>query len=52
MSGVANRLGSTAKDLADPTIYRLSKTLAVYKPALKALIYEAFGDGIMSATNF
>jgi cyanate lyase len=36
----------------DPTIYRLCKVLQVYGPALKALIHEDFGDGIMSAINF
>jgi len=38
--------------LADPTIYRFSEALAVYGPALKELIHEEFGDGIMSAINF
>ncbi|MDO9378540.1 MAG: cyanase [Nocardioidaceae bacterium] len=38
--------------LQDPTIYRLQEALAVYGPALKALIHEEFGDGIMSAINF
>jgi cyanate lyase len=37
---------------ADPTIYRFSEALSVYGPALKALIHEEFGDGIMSAINF
>jgi cyanate lyase len=36
----------------DPTIYRLHEALAVYGPALKELIHEEFGDGIMSAINF
>jgi cyanate lyase len=36
----------------DPTIYRLYEILQVYGPALKALIHEEFGDGIMSAINF
>jgi cyanate lyase len=36
----------------DPTIYRLYEMLQVYGPALKALIHEDFGDGIMSAINF
>jgi cyanate lyase len=36
----------------DPTIYRLYEVLQVYGPALKALINEEFGDGIMSAINF
>ena len=38
--------------LQDPTIYRFHEALAVYGPALKALIHEEFGDGIMSAINF
>ncbi|GAA2029873.1 cyanase [Pseudokineococcus marinus] len=38
--------------LQDPTIYRFSEALAVYGPALKELIHEEFGDGIMSAINF
>lgn len=37
---------------SDPTIYRLHEALAVYGPALKELIHEEFGDGIMSAINF
>jgi cyanate lyase len=36
----------------DPTIYRLYEVLQVYGPALKALINEEFGDGIMSAIDF
>ncbi len=36
----------------DPTIYRLYEVIQVYGPALKALIHEDFGDGIMSAINF
>jgi cyanate lyase len=36
----------------DPTIYRLYEILQVYGPAIKALIHEEFGDGIMSAINF
>ena len=44
--------GTPAEDMADPTIYRLSEALSVYGPALKALIHEEFGDGIMSAINF
>jgi cyanate lyase len=37
---------------ADPTIYRLYEVLQLYGPALKALIHEDFGDGIMSAIMF
>jgi cyanate lyase len=36
----------------DPTIYRLYEVLQVYGPAIKELIHEDFGDGIMSAINF
>jgi cyanate lyase len=36
----------------DPTIYRFYELIQVYGPALKALIHEEFGDGIMSAINF
>ena len=38
--------------MSDPTIYRFHEALAVYGPALKELIHEEFGDGIMSAINF
>jgi cyanate lyase len=36
----------------DPTIYRFYEVVQVYGPALKELIHEKFGDGIMSAINF
>ncbi len=36
----------------DPTIYRLYEALDVYGAAIKELIHEEFGDGIMSAINF
>jgi cyanate lyase len=36
----------------DPTIYRLYEIVQVYGPAIKELIHEQFGDGIMSAINF
>lgn len=38
--------------LADPTVYRFHEALMVYGPAIKELIHEEFGDGIMSAINF
>ncbi|WP_280339819.1 cyanase [Nocardia neocaledoniensis] len=44
--------GADPAQLADPTIYRLVEAVSVYGPALKALIHEEFGDGIMSAINF
>jgi cyanate lyase len=36
----------------DPCIYRFYEIVGVYGPTLKALIYEKFGDGIMSAIDF
>ncbi len=36
----------------DPTLYRFYEALQVYGPAIKELIHEQFGDGIMSAINF
>lgn len=36
----------------DPTIYRLYEALQVYGGAIKEVIHEQFGDGIMSAINF
>ncbi|MEU1517563.1 cyanase [Streptomyces sp. NPDC005811] len=36
---------------SDPTIYRFHELIQVYGPALKALIHDEFGDGIMSAIN-
>ncbi|WP_313286486.1 cyanase [Corynebacterium vitaeruminis] len=38
--------------LDDPTIYRFMEAIKVHGPALKALVHEEFGDGIMSAINF
>ncbi|BBX96714.1 cyanase [Mycobacterium lacus] len=37
---------------SDPTIYRFHEALSLYGPAIKELIHEEFGDGIMSAINF
>jgi cyanate lyase len=36
----------------DPTIYRFYELIQVYGPAIKELIHETFGDGIMSAIDF
>ncbi len=36
----------------DPLLYRLCELVMVNGPALKALIEEEFGDGIMSAIDF
>lgn len=49
---VPTRGSFTTLPPADPTIYRLYEVLQVYGPAIKALIHEDFGDGIMSAISF
>jgi len=46
------RIGSRFEVPADPTLYRFYEALGVYGPALRALLHEEFGDGIMSAVNF
>jgi cyanate lyase len=52
LEAIPNRGSLDAAVPTDPTIYRLYELLQVYGPALKALIHEEFGDGIMSAINF
>ncbi len=49
---VPTRGGLDSPVPVDPTVYRLYEVIQVYGPALKALIHEEFGDGIMSAINF
>jgi cyanate lyase len=49
---VPMRGGASTAVPTDPTIYRFHEALSVYGPALKELIHEQFGDGIMSAINF
>jgi cyanate lyase len=44
--------GGAGEVPSDPTLYRMYEALKVYGPALKQLIHEQFGDGIMSAINF
>jgi cyanate lyase len=36
----------------DPLIYRFYEIMQVYGMPMKAVIYEKFGDGIMSAIDF
>ena len=48
----AERIGPRLEIPADPTLYRFFEALGVYGPAIRALIHEEFGDGIMSAINF
>uniref|UniRef100_T1J7W3 Cyanate hydratase n=1 Tax=Strigamia maritima TaxID=126957 RepID=T1J7W3_STRMM len=37
---------------SDPLLYRLNEMFQVYGPAMKELIGELFGDGVMSAIDF
>src|ERR1700684_4547574 len=52
LAAVPMRGGLPTAVPTDPTIYRFYEALHVYGPALKELIHEQFGDGIMSAINF
>ena len=52
LAAVPMRGGLPTAVPTDPTIYRFYEALQVYGPALKELIHENFGDGIMSAINF
>ncbi|EXF93273.1 cyanate hydratase [Pseudomonas fluorescens HK44] len=45
--------GSLASGVpTDPTIYRFYEMIQVYGTALKSIVHEQFGDGIISAINF
>ena len=46
------RIGESLEIPADPTLYRFYEALGVYGEAIRALIHDEFGDGIMSAINF
>ena len=50
LNEVPNR--GTPMPPADPLLYRFYELVMVNGPALKALIEEEFGDGIMSAIDF
>src|SRR3981081_4366017 len=52
LAAVPMRGGLPAAVPTDPTIYRFYEALQVYGRAIKELIHEEFGDGIMSAINF
>jgi cyanate lyase len=52
LAGVPMRGGLPTAVPTDPTIYRFYEALQVYGGAIKELIHEQFGDGIMSAINF
>ena len=52
LASVPMRGGLPTAIPTDPTIYRFYEILQVYGPALKEVLHEQFGDGIMSAINF
>jgi cyanate lyase len=52
LAAVPMRGGLPTPVPTDPTIYRFYEALQVYGGAIKELIHEEFGDGIMSAINF
>jgi len=52
LAAVPMRGGLGSAVPTDPTIYRFYEALQVYGGAVKELIHEQFGDGIMSAINF
>jgi cyanate lyase len=52
LASVPMRCGLPSAVPTDPTIYRFYEVLQVYGGAIKELIHEQFGDGIMSAINF
>lgn len=52
LAAVPMRGGLPTAVPTDPTIYRFYEVLQVYGGAIKEVIHEKFGDGIMSAINF
>jgi cyanate lyase len=52
LAAVPMRGGLPTAVPTDPTIYRFYEVLQVYGGAIKELIHEEFGDGIMSAIDF
>lgn len=38
--------------MTDPVLYRLGEALQVYGEAIRELVREEFGDGIVSAIDF
>ena len=52
LNEVPMRGTATAMPPTDPLIYRLYELVLVNGPAMKVLIEEEFGDGIMSAIDF
>jgi cyanate lyase len=44
--------GSVGRDVpSDPLLHRFFQILLIFGPALRAVIQEKFGDGIMSASD-
>jgi cyanate lyase len=52
LNEVPMRGAGTPMPPTDPLIYRLYELVMINGPAMKALIEEEFGDGIMSAIDF
>ncbi|ABE62450.1 cyanate lyase [Nitrobacter hamburgensis X14] len=52
LNEVPMRGAGTPMPPTDPLLYRLYELVMINGPALKALIEEEFGDGIMSAIDF
>lgn len=52
LAAVPMRGGAIGRVPTDPTVYRFYEALQVYGGAIKEVIHEQFGDGIMSAINF
>jgi cyanate lyase len=49
---ITEEIGGMSPIPTDPLLYRFYELVMVNGPALKALIEEEFGDGIMSAIDF
>ncbi|MDA8195311.1 MAG: cyanase [Thermaerobacter sp.] len=52
LTEVPHRGGAMKAVPRDPTVYRLYEIVLVYGDAIKAIVHEKFGDGIMSAIDF
>jgi len=52
LSDVPSRGAYDGKVPVDPLLYRFFEIIQVFGPAIKAVINEKFGDGIMSAIDF
>jgi cyanate lyase len=52
LAGIPTRGTLDAPVPVDPLLYRFYEIIQVFGPAMKAVIHEKFGDGIMSAIDF